>query len=195
MADTPSNTDDAKGRVKEAAGKTLLAREDDEAAAELADRFGASLEFGTAGLRGRLGAGPNRMNRVVVQRAAGPQPIRVVALDLLRGVVVGHGQQAGVPLVRHAVESGPTDQWWREVPWEPVSTSPAVGRSRAVQAHTGSPPAPGERTKAALRCPCDPGARVHGQGRRRHRRGYILLMRYSSAHGLFPRDTRQRTHY
>ncbi|KAJ1684399.1 hypothetical protein LUZ63_020154 [Rhynchospora breviuscula] len=50
--------------------ETLLAREDDEAAAELADRFGASLEFGTAGLRGRLGAGPNRMNRVVVQRAA-----------------------------------------------------------------------------------------------------------------------------
>ena len=37
---------------------------------ELADRFGAALEFGTAGLRGELGAGPNRMNRVVVARAA-----------------------------------------------------------------------------------------------------------------------------
>lgn len=37
---------------------------------ELADRFGATLEFGTAGLRGELGAGPNRMNRVVVARAA-----------------------------------------------------------------------------------------------------------------------------
>ncbi len=36
----------------------------------LADRFGARLEFGTAGLRGALGAGPNRMNRVVVIRAA-----------------------------------------------------------------------------------------------------------------------------
>ena len=41
-----------------------------EAAAELADRFSASLAFGTAGLRGALGAGPNRMNRVVVRRAA-----------------------------------------------------------------------------------------------------------------------------
>ncbi|MDO5049580.1 MAG: phospho-sugar mutase [Actinomycetaceae bacterium] len=41
-----------------------------EAEAELADRFDGTLEFGTAGLRGRLGAGPNRMNRAVVIRAA-----------------------------------------------------------------------------------------------------------------------------
>jgi phosphomannomutase len=39
-------------------------------AAELADRFDGTLEFGTAGLRGELGAGSNRMNRVVVSRAA-----------------------------------------------------------------------------------------------------------------------------
>ncbi|MGH3239837.1 MAG: phospho-sugar mutase [Spirillospora sp.] len=38
--------------------------------AALADRFGGRLEFGTAGLRGELGAGPNRMNRVTVMRAA-----------------------------------------------------------------------------------------------------------------------------
>jgi phosphomannomutase len=37
---------------------------------EIADRFSGTLEFGTAGLRGALGAGPNRMNRVVVLRAA-----------------------------------------------------------------------------------------------------------------------------
>jgi phosphomannomutase len=37
---------------------------------DLADRFAGTLEFGTAGLRGALGAGPNRMNRVVVLRAA-----------------------------------------------------------------------------------------------------------------------------
>ncbi|NYJ02513.1 phosphomannomutase [Nocardioides thalensis] len=43
---------------------------DAEATADLADRFRGTLEFGTAGLRGALGAGPNRMNRVVVIRAA-----------------------------------------------------------------------------------------------------------------------------
>ncbi len=46
----------------------LAALLDDEAA--LAERFEAKLEFGTAGLRGALGAGPNRMNRVTVMRAA-----------------------------------------------------------------------------------------------------------------------------
>jgi phosphomannomutase len=39
-------------------------------ATDLADRFAGRLEFGTAGLRGALAAGPNRMNRVVVIRAA-----------------------------------------------------------------------------------------------------------------------------
>lgn len=43
---------------------------DGEATADLADRFRGTLAFGTAGLRGALGAGPNRMNRVVVIRAA-----------------------------------------------------------------------------------------------------------------------------
>jgi phosphomannomutase len=37
------------------------------AAEELGDRFGGRLEFGTAGLRGVVAAGPNRMNRAVVR--------------------------------------------------------------------------------------------------------------------------------
>lgn len=40
------------------------------AVAELEDAFAGTLQFGTAGLRGKLGPGPNRMNRVVVSRAA-----------------------------------------------------------------------------------------------------------------------------
>ena len=45
----------------------LISSQDEQA---LADRFGSRLGFGTAGLRGELGAGPNRMNRVLVAQAA-----------------------------------------------------------------------------------------------------------------------------
>jgi phosphomannomutase len=52
-------------------GELLIrAAADSDAAAELADRFDGSLEFGTAGLRGEVAAGPNRMNRAVVTKAA-----------------------------------------------------------------------------------------------------------------------------
>ncbi|MFI1378883.1 phospho-sugar mutase [Embleya sp. NPDC020886] len=47
--------------------EALLEADDREG---LADRFAGLLQFGTAGLRGELGAGPNRMNRAVVIRAA-----------------------------------------------------------------------------------------------------------------------------
>lgn len=57
-----------------AAALTELVRLADEGIAgarqELADSFSGTLQFGTAGLRAALGAGPNRMNRVVVRRAA-----------------------------------------------------------------------------------------------------------------------------
>ncbi|MFC8717108.1 phospho-sugar mutase [Kitasatospora sp. NPDC057198] len=44
--------------------------EDRIAWSRLAERFAGRLQFGTAGLRGELGAGPMRMNRAVVIRAA-----------------------------------------------------------------------------------------------------------------------------
>ncbi|ARJ06026.1 phosphomannomutase [Cnuibacter physcomitrellae] len=43
---------------------------DPEAVAALRSRFGSRLGFGTAGLRGEVAAGPNRMNRVLVSQAA-----------------------------------------------------------------------------------------------------------------------------
>ncbi|MER6499534.1 phospho-sugar mutase [Streptomyces sp. NPDC001455] len=48
----------------------LIEAEDAGSAAEIAARFAGTLQFGTAGLRGELGAGPMRMNRAVVIRAA-----------------------------------------------------------------------------------------------------------------------------
>ncbi|WP_217377003.1 phospho-sugar mutase [Paenarthrobacter ureafaciens] len=49
---------------------TLASEGDAVAAQELGDSFSGTLQFGTAGLRAALGPGPNRMNRVVVRRAA-----------------------------------------------------------------------------------------------------------------------------
>lgn len=60
---------------------------------ELKDRFTQRLEFGTAGLRGKVGCGPNRMNRLVIQETAtglGHYLIEHVANATMRGVVVGY---------------------------------------------------------------------------------------------------------
>ena len=43
---------------------------EDKKEAELRSCFSGFLEFGTAGLRGKLGPGPSRMNRAVVTKTA-----------------------------------------------------------------------------------------------------------------------------
>ena len=61
-----------------------------EAMAELTDRFAGTLQFGTAGLRGALGAGSNRMNRVVVLRAAAGLAAYLRATGAAAPVVIGY---------------------------------------------------------------------------------------------------------
>lgn len=60
---------------------------------DLADRFDGRLQFGTAGLRAAVGAGPLRMNRLVVQQAAAGLARYLLDTDprsAERGVVIGY---------------------------------------------------------------------------------------------------------
>ena len=79
MADLPTLIDEAMRWVeadpdpdtqRELLDIISRAEEHEEAARGLEDRFSGFLSFGTAGLRAELGAGPMRMNRVVVAKAA-----------------------------------------------------------------------------------------------------------------------------
>ncbi len=60
------------------------------ALSELHNRFSARLEFGTAGLRGELAAGPNRMNRVVVAQAAAGLAAYLLTSSPHPSVVIGY---------------------------------------------------------------------------------------------------------
>lgn len=71
--------------------KELQAIKDDHA--EINDRFYRTLEFGTAGLRGVLGAGPNRMNNYVVGQATqglANQLIKTNPKDATLSVVIAY---------------------------------------------------------------------------------------------------------
>jgi phosphomannomutase len=70
----------------------LLAADSPEAAAELADRFAGRLSFGTAGLRGAVAAGPNRMNTATVTATTAALASWLLGRDsraAAAGVVVG----------------------------------------------------------------------------------------------------------
>ncbi|MGI8328669.1 phospho-sugar mutase [Actinomadura scrupuli] len=79
-----------------AAGDTAAGNTAAGARAALTDRFGAKLEFGTAGLRGEMGAGPNRMNRVTVMRAAAGLAARLLrSATSTPSVVIGYDARHG----------------------------------------------------------------------------------------------------
>ncbi|MDF2045827.1 phospho-sugar mutase [Microbacterium sp. Kw_RZR3] len=98
---------DAVTREELAALITRVEDGDDAAAADLADRFSTRLAFGTAGLRGTLGAGSNRMNRVLVAQAAAgfAAYLREKQPDGTPTVVVGYdGRRNSDVFARDSVE-------------------------------------------------------------------------------------------
>ncbi|MEQ1736665.1 MAG: phospho-sugar mutase [Rhodoglobus sp.] len=56
----------------------------------LAERFSSRLAFGTAGLRGELGAGPTRMNRVLVTQAAAGLAAYLLSKSPAPSIVIGY---------------------------------------------------------------------------------------------------------
>jgi phosphomannomutase len=71
----------------------LVDKGDEPAIKDLMERFEGTLEFGTAGLRGVLGAGSQRMNRVLVRRVAaglGRYLLEHVKEAKRLGVLIGH---------------------------------------------------------------------------------------------------------
>ena len=144
-------------------------------AAPLAARFAGRLQFGTAGLRGELGAGPMRMNRVTVRRATAGL-VRYLLATRARRRPAGHrhrlrrppqerrvrpGRRRGGRRARHASDTDARARadarCWR-------GRSPPRGRGRG-DGHRQPQPAPGQRVQGV------PGRRVPDRlaGRRRDR--------------------------
>lgn len=59
-------------------------------AEELKGRFGGDLQFGTAGMRGIMGAGSNRLNRYTVRRAAQGMAAWLASTDLPQKAAIGY---------------------------------------------------------------------------------------------------------
>lgn len=122
---------DDPDRITAAEALDFAVRED---GAALADRFDSKLEFGTAGLRGLLGSGPNRMNRMVVRKTTAGL-CRYLAAHVpeaqARGLVIGRDGRHGSDVFARdaasiAMGQGFVVHWFEELATTPV-TAFAVG--------------------------------------------------------------------
>lgn len=86
---------------------------DSNAVDTIKDCFSQRLEFGTAGLRGKVGCGPNRMNRLVIQETAtglGQYLIKILPNAAHRGVVIGYDGRTDSKRFAHDAASILTQQ-------------------------------------------------------------------------------------
>lgn len=97
----PRTRDELSAVLEQTSAQNPIVRAD--ALADLADRFSGPLQFGTAGLRGRMGAGEHRMNRaVVIRAAAGFAEYLMDSLDRNEPrVVIGYDARADSEVFAH----------------------------------------------------------------------------------------------
>lgn len=96
---------------------------------EIADRFKGRLEFGTAGLRGVVGAGPNRMNRLVIQETAtglGQYLLKAQQGAAEKGVVIGYDGRPDSKQFAHDTASALTAQGIKVYLTHDVAATPIV---------------------------------------------------------------------
>ncbi|MGD8117453.1 phospho-sugar mutase [Vibrio sp. TRT 29B02] len=102
---------------------------DQQALTDLEDRFRQRLEFGTAGLRGKVGCGPNRMNRLVIQETAsglGQYLIQQVENAKTRGVVIGYDGRTDSKQFAHDTASALTALGIKVLLTHDVAATPIV---------------------------------------------------------------------
>ena len=75
------------GLPKEDVSELLSIKDNEE---ELKSRFASELQFGTAGMRGIMGIGSNRLNRYTVRRAAQGMAAWLVGTDLPKRAAIGY---------------------------------------------------------------------------------------------------------
>ena len=128
----------------------------------LADHVGTSLAFGTAGLRGAVGPGPNRMNRAVVIRTSRGLADHLLATDpdaATRGVVVGFdARHDSADFARDAVATfagAGLKVWWFPTP----QPTPIVAYAQRVLGAAAA-----VVVTASHNPPADNGYKVYAEG-------------------------------
>ena len=96
----------------------------------LRDHFGARLAFGTAGLRGALGPGPNRMNQALVHRVSDGLATHLLATyGAIRPVIIGYDGRHGSEVFARAASEVLAGRGLDVLLYDRVSPTPEVAHA------------------------------------------------------------------